>query len=39
MARVGRDELYLVYGDPNQLSTLPALIFKFVHYFGADTGT
>ena len=37
--RVGQEELYLVYGDPNQLSTLPALIFKFVHYFGADKGT
>jgi uncharacterized protein DUF5916 len=37
--RVGPDELYIVYGDPNQLSTLPALIVKFVHYFGAEKGT
>jgi uncharacterized protein DUF5916 len=37
--RVGADELYVVYGDPNQLATLPALIVKFVHYFGADKGT
>jgi hypothetical protein len=37
--RVGADEFYVVYGDPNQLATLPALIVKFVHYFGADKGT
>ncbi len=37
--RVGADELYFVYGDPNQLTTLPALIVKFVHYFGAEKGT
>ena len=36
---VGQDELYLVYGDPNQLNTLPAFIVKFVHYFGAQKGT
>jgi hypothetical protein len=35
----GQDELYLVYGDPNQLSTYPAFIVKFVHYFGAEKGT
>jgi hypothetical protein len=36
---VGQDELYVVYGDPNRLSTLPAFIVKFVHYFGAEKGT
>lgn len=36
---VGQDELYVVYGDPNNLSTLPAFIVKFVHYFGAQKGT
>jgi hypothetical protein len=37
--RVGPDELYVVYGDPNRLMTFPALIVKFVHYFGAEKGT
>jgi hypothetical protein len=37
--RLGPNEIYVVYGDPNQVSTLPALIVKFVHYFGADKGT
>lgn len=36
---LGQDELYVVYGDPNQLNTLPAFIVKFVHYFGAQKGT
>ena len=36
---VGQDELYVVYGDPNNLYTLPAFIVKFVHYFGAQKGT
>lgn len=36
--RVGSDELYVVYGDPNQLTTYHAFIVKFVHYFGADKG-
>ena len=36
---VGQDEVYVVYGDPNQLNTLPAFIVKFVHYFGAQKGT
>jgi hypothetical protein len=34
-----RDEVYLVYGNPNDLSTFPALIFKVVHYIGAAKGT
>ena len=29
---------FLVYGDPNALSTTPAFILKYVHYFGADRG-
>jgi hypothetical protein len=36
---VGQDELYVVYGDPNKLNTLPAFIVKYVHYFGAQKGT
>jgi hypothetical protein len=36
---VGQDELYVVYGDPNVLTTLPAFIVKYVHYFGAQKGT
>jgi hypothetical protein len=36
---VGQNELYVVYGDPGNLSTLPAFIVKFVHYFGAEKGT
>jgi hypothetical protein len=36
---VGQDELYVVYGDPNNLYTLPAFIVKYVHYFGAQKGT
>jgi hypothetical protein len=37
--RRAHDDVFLVYGDPNTLSTTPALILKFVHYFGADRGT
>ena len=37
--RLSHDELYVVYGDPNNLSTTPAFIVKLVHYFGADKGT
>jgi hypothetical protein len=36
---LGQNELYVVYGDPALLSTYPALIVKFVHYFGAEKGT
>jgi hypothetical protein len=36
---VGQDEVYVVYGDPNRLSTFPAFIVKYVHYFGAQKGT
>jgi hypothetical protein len=37
--RLGADELFAVYGDPNQLRTRPAAIVKYVHYFGAEKGT
>ena len=37
--RVGRDDVYLVYGDANALVTPPQLILKWVHYFGAEKGT
>ena len=37
--RRAHDDIFLVYGDPNTLSTTPALILKYVHYFGADRGT
>ena len=33
------NELYFAYGDPNQVTTLPAFIVKFIHYFGAQKGT
>jgi len=33
------DEIYLVYGDASAFATSPQLIFKMVHYFGADKGT
>jgi len=33
------NEIYLVYGDASAFATSPQLIFKMVHYFGADKGT
>ncbi|HET9030928.1 MAG TPA: hypothetical protein VFN49_12215 [Candidatus Aquilonibacter sp.] len=36
--RFPHDEFYLVYGDPSQLTTYPALFFKYIHYFGAEKG-
>jgi hypothetical protein len=33
------NELYVVYGDPSQLFTKPALYLKLIHYIGADKGT
>jgi hypothetical protein len=35
----GTNELYIVYGDPNQLSTVPALYIKLIRYIGAGKGT
>ena len=37
--RSPHDELYFAYGDASRLSTLPQLIVKFIHYFGAEKGT
>lgn len=34
-----RNELYLVYGNPNSLSTTPALFLKLIRYVGAEKGT
>ncbi len=33
------NEFYLVYGNPNSLSTTPALYFKWIVYAGAQKGT
>lgn len=33
------DELYVVYGDASAFSTVPQLIVKIIHYFGAGKGT
>jgi hypothetical protein len=35
----GANELYFVYGDPNSLSTTPALYLKWIRYIGAQKGT
>ncbi len=37
--RFANSELYVVYGDPNVLSTRHALIVKFIQYIGAQKGT
>lgn len=37
--RFPHDELYFAYGDASQLNTLPQVILKFIHYFGAEKGT
>jgi hypothetical protein len=34
-----RNEFYLVYGNANNLSTEPALFFKWIRYVGAEKGT
>ena len=34
-----RNEFYFVYGDPNSLSTTPALFLKWIRYIGAPKGT
>jgi hypothetical protein len=39
LSRSGRGELYLVYGDPNSLSTTPAFYVKYILYLGAPKGT
>ena len=35
----GNNELYIVYGDPNQLNTVPARFIKLIRYMGAGKGT
>jgi hypothetical protein len=37
--RTPHDELYFAYGDASQLTTLPQLVLKVIHYFGAEKGT
>ncbi|MHB8146362.1 MAG: DOMON domain-containing protein [Vulcanimicrobiaceae bacterium] len=32
------DELYIVYGDASQLSTVPQFVVKIIHYVGAEKG-
>ncbi len=34
-----RNEFYVVYGNPNDLSTYPALFVKWIRYIGAEKGT
>jgi hypothetical protein len=34
-----RNEFYVVYGNPNNLSTYPALFVKWIRYIGAEKGT
>lgn len=36
--RLPHDELYVVYGDPSQLTTAPSFIVKLIHYVGAQKG-
>lgn len=33
------NEFYIVYGNPNSLSTYPGLFFKWIRYIGAEKGT
>ena len=37
--RLRSSELYLAYGDPNTLTTVPQAIFKLIFYAGAAKGT
>ena len=37
--RVRNSEVYLAYGDPNTLTTVPQAIFKWIFYAGAGKGT
>jgi len=32
-------EVYVVYGDAANFSTVPRFIVKYIKYFGADKGT
>lgn len=35
----GPEELYVAYGDPGQLSTVPQFLIKLIRYVGAEKGT
>ncbi len=37
--RLRRSEIYLAYGNPNALTTVPQAIFKLIFYAGAEKGT
>ena len=37
--RLRRSEIYLAYGNPNALITVPQAIFKLIFYAGAEKGT
>ena len=37
--RFKHDELYIAYGDPNTLITVPQAIFKVIFYAGGEKGT
>jgi hypothetical protein len=37
--RFKREELYMAYGDPNTLVTVPQAIFKLIYYLGSQKGT
>ncbi|MDQ2817104.1 MAG: DUF5916 domain-containing protein [Candidatus Eremiobacteraeota bacterium] len=37
--RLRHDELYVIYGSADQPITQPQLLFKVIHYFGAEKGT
>jgi hypothetical protein len=37
--RLSHSELYVAYGDPNTLTTVPQMIFKWIFYAGAQKGT
>ncbi len=39
LARDGRREVYLAYGDPNSISTVQAYYLKLIYYIGASKGT
>ncbi len=39
LSKSGRNEIYLVYGDPNSLVTTPAFFAKYILYLGAPKGT
>jgi len=37
--RLRSSEIYLAYGNPNALTTVPQAIFKVIFYAGAQKGT